>query len=145
MEHFVSLCGVISDYMPNIQLPNTAELLGIYGRICVNSFNILDPDMNTLGVGVYLGPSILDHSCKPNDSLDESAAGGDEEGRAVLHLRACKDVQKGEELFIRYTGDEEDDLNQRRYALMHWLGRDCQCEKCVGEEMEREVRQLEVG
>jgi len=47
-------------------MPNIVEVMGIYGRICINSFNILDPNMNTIGVGIYLGASIIDHSCKPN-------------------------------------------------------------------------------
>lgn len=52
--------------MGDTKLPNSAEMLAIFGRICVNSYNILDPDMNSIGVGIYLGPSVIDHSCKPN-------------------------------------------------------------------------------
>ena len=66
MEHFTSLCRVLFEFMGKSELPNTAELMGIYGRICVNSFDILDQDMNSIGVGIYLAPSIIDHSCKPN-------------------------------------------------------------------------------
>lgn len=66
MEHFVSLCGVLFQYLGKSVLPSPNELLSIYGKICINSFNILDVDCNSLGVGIYLGPSILDHSCKPN-------------------------------------------------------------------------------
>lgn len=47
-------------------MPNIAELMGIYGRICTNCFNILDLNMNTIGVGIYLGASVMDHGCKPN-------------------------------------------------------------------------------
>ncbi|KAK2588056.1 hypothetical protein KPH14_004123 [Odynerus spinipes] len=66
MEHFTLLCGVLFEFLGNIPIPNSAELMGIYGRICINSFNILDPDMNSIGVGIYLAPSMIDHSCKPN-------------------------------------------------------------------------------
>lgn len=34
--------------------------------MCINSFNILDNDMNSIGTGIYLTASILDHSCEPN-------------------------------------------------------------------------------
>lgn len=27
---------------------------------------MIDLDMNGIGIGIYLGPSILDHSCAPN-------------------------------------------------------------------------------
>lgn len=34
--------------------------------MCVNSFNISDEELRSLGTGIYLGASILDHSCEPN-------------------------------------------------------------------------------
>lgn len=66
IDHFVSLCQVLEDFLGSTQLPNSAEILRLYGRMCVNSYNILDSDMNSIGVGIYLGPSVIDHSCKPN-------------------------------------------------------------------------------
>lgn len=33
--------------------------------MCINSFNICDQEMNSLGTGMYLAASILDHSCEP--------------------------------------------------------------------------------
>lgn len=66
MEHFTSLCGVLFEYLGESLMPNSAELLGMYGRMCVNGFNILDSEMTSLGTGIYLGASVVDHSCKPN-------------------------------------------------------------------------------
>lgn len=66
MEHFTSLSMVLLEFLPKEIIPEPRELLRIFGRMSVNSFNILDTDMTSLGVGIYLGPSILDHSCKPN-------------------------------------------------------------------------------
>lgn len=66
MEHFMFLCGVLFGFLGDVPIPNSAELMGIYGRICINSFNIFDLDMNSIGVGIYLAPSIVDHSCVPN-------------------------------------------------------------------------------
>lgn len=34
--------------------------------MCVNGFTILDPEMLSVGTGIYLGTSIMDHSCEPN-------------------------------------------------------------------------------
>lgn len=34
--------------------------------MCVNSFNICNQEFQSLGTGIYLGASIVDHSCKPN-------------------------------------------------------------------------------
>lgn len=33
MEHFTSLCGVLFDFLGNDTLPNSAELMGMYGRV----------------------------------------------------------------------------------------------------------------
>ena len=65
MEHFICLCGILYEFLGDMPVPNTTELMGNYGRICINSFNISNLDIN-IGVGIYLAPSILDHSCKPN-------------------------------------------------------------------------------
>lgn len=35
-------------------------------QMVINSFTILDIDMNSIGTGIYLAASILDHSCNPN-------------------------------------------------------------------------------
>lgn len=34
--------------------------------MCINAFNILDDNLNTIGTGIYLGASVLNHSCAPN-------------------------------------------------------------------------------
>lgn len=37
--------------------------------------------------------------------------------------------------YVPFDGDES--LEERRHALQCWLGRDCMCEKCRGEESAR--------
>ncbi|XP_070171664.1 histone-lysine N-methyltransferase SMYD3 isoform X2 [Polyergus mexicanus] len=66
LEHFTTLCAVLYELLGGETIPNIAELMGIYGRMCTNCFNILDLNMNTIGAGIYLGASVMDHSCKPN-------------------------------------------------------------------------------
>lgn len=66
MEHFESLAAVLNEYLGEQRIPNTAELLGIYGRMVVNTFNILDSEMQSIGSGIYLAASVIDHSCAPN-------------------------------------------------------------------------------
>lgn len=34
--------------------------------MCINAFNILDDNLNTVGTGIYLAASVLNHSCVPN-------------------------------------------------------------------------------
>jgi SET and MYND domain-containing protein len=52
--------------------------------MCVNGFNILDPEMLSIGTGIYLGCSVIDHSCDPN-------AVAVFEG-ITIHIRALKDM-----------------------------------------------------
>ncbi|CAG9109899.1 unnamed protein product [Plutella xylostella] len=66
MEHFTSLCAVLTDFLKDISMPNAVEMMGIYGRMVINSFTILDVDMNSIGTGIYVGCSVVDHSCAPN-------------------------------------------------------------------------------
>ena len=47
-------------------LPTRSEVLEIYGKIIVNGLKILDGNMSNVGHGLYIGTSILDHSCNPN-------------------------------------------------------------------------------
>ncbi|XP_046817010.1 histone-lysine N-methyltransferase SMYD3 isoform X1 [Vespa crabro] len=123
MEHFTSLCGVLFEFLGNIPIPNSAELMGIYGRICINSFNILDPDMNSIGVGIYLAPSVIDHSCKPN-------AVAVFEGTTII-IRTLEDLPclNWSQIKISYidllnsTKDRCEELQNLYYFL-------CDCQRC---------------
>jgi len=53
MEHFTSLYGVLIDFVGENNLPNTAELMGIYGRVSVvwiklNIFKIGNSDYSSV-------------------------------------------------------------------------------------------------
>lgn len=86
MDHFTSICAVLFEFLGDRSLPNSAELMGMYGRVsvtkmfyfttcssnnwsfqmCINSFNICNQDFQCIGTGIYLAASIIDHSCEPN-------------------------------------------------------------------------------
>lgn len=123
MEHFTSLYAVLATYIGEENIPNTAELMGIYGRMVVNGFNILDPEMNSIGTGIYLAASVLDHSCTPN-------------AVAVFHgttlsIRAVADIPLFDwsKAFISYIdllntpADRQQDLIGTYYFL-------CDCTRC---------------
>ncbi|XP_074110196.1 SET and MYND domain containing, class 3 [Cotesia typhae] len=123
MEHFTSLSMVLLEFLPKKIIPEPRELLRIFGRMSVNSFNILDTDMTSLGVGIYLGPSILDHSCKPNATAIF-------EGTKLL-IRTLCDLESLDwsKIFITYidllkdTKTRREELNQ---SYFFW----CECERC---------------
>ncbi|XP_015599197.1 histone-lysine N-methyltransferase SMYD3 isoform X2 [Cephus cinctus] len=127
MEHFTSLCGVLFEYLGKTLIPNSAELMGIYGRICVNSFNILDPDMNSIAVGIYLGPSIIDHSCIPN-------AIAVFEGTTII-IRTLQDLPRLDWSQIRISyidllNSTEDRRAELKDSYYFW----CNCQRCLQPE-----------
>ncbi|KAJ3664643.1 hypothetical protein Zmor_000196 [Zophobas morio] len=127
MEHFTSLCAVLFEFLGDDILPNSAELMGMYGRMCINSFNIMDQELQCLGTGMYLGASVIDHSCTPN-------AVATFEG-PVLYIRALKTFHylDWSQIRISYidilntTKDRQKELETAYYFL-------CQCPKCLGPE-----------
>lgn len=66
MEHVFTLKFVLDDFFgEETQVPDVEELLDIYGRVNTNAFHI-SHNIENIAVGIYLGPSVLDHSCSPN-------------------------------------------------------------------------------
>lgn len=127
MEHFTSLCLVLSDFLRDISMPNVAELMGIYGRICINSFNILDGVMDTIGIGIYLAPSVINHSCKPN-------AVAVFEGTTLI-IRAIEDLPSlnWSQIKISYI-DLLNSTETRNDILMNTYYFVCDCERCTQPE-----------
>lgn len=127
MEHLSSLYGVLYEFLSDETLPNSAELMGLYGRMCVNSFNICNPELQSLGTGIYLGASILDHSCCPNALATFQGT--------TLYVRNLErlDSLDFSKIFISYidvmatTKDRQTELLQTYYFL-------CQCAKCLAPE-----------
>lgn len=104
----------------------------IYGRLCTNGFNILDPEMISIGTGIYLGVSIVDHSCKPN-------AVATFEG-LTLKLRLTEDLtfQHWSQINISYI-DLINTREDRRKELKNAYYFLCTCSKCVDTKEEEEM------
>ncbi|OAD56993.1 SET and MYND domain-containing protein 3, partial [Eufriesea mexicana] len=125
-EHFLWVCHVLYEFLEDIPMPNCVELMGIYGRICINSFNIYNYEFTSIGVGIYLGASILDHSCKPNTVVVF-------EGTTIIVKTIedlpCLDWSQASVIRISYidvlqtTRDRRSELQSRYYF---W----CRCKKC---------------
>lgn len=124
MEHFESLTHVLRDLLGDIYLPNSVELLGMYGRLVVNGFNILDGEMNPVGTGIYLGVSVTDHSCQPNAVVTFEGT--------TMFMRALEDLPCLDftKIFISYidamntTEDRKAELQANYYFM-------CECPRCL--------------
>lgn len=89
----------------------------------VNGFNILDGEMNPLGTGLYLGVSVVDHSCRPNAiATFESTT----LFVRVLEDQPCLDWSK---TFISYI-DVMNTAENRRADLQANYYFLCDCIKC---------------
>jgi len=132
MEHLQSLHAVLKDYLAPEHFPNDTEFIGIYGRLIINSFNLLDDDLNSIGTGIYLASSILDHSCKPN-------AVAVFEG-PQLTIRLIEDIpeMKWDKIRISYI-DQIDLPETRKETLKKGYYFDCDCPNCADDKQNDEM------
>ncbi|XP_018566236.1 histone-lysine N-methyltransferase SMYD3 [Anoplophora glabripennis] len=127
MEHLSSLYGVLFKFFDGEMLPNSADLMGMYGRMCVNSFSICNQELHSIGTGIYLAASVVDHSCKPNAVVTFEGT--------TLTMRALETlpVLDWSKIFISYIDvialkkERQNELEANYYFL-------CQCPGCVGPE-----------
>ena len=106
-------------------LPSEDEVLEIYGKIMVNAFFIVNDVIEHIGYGLYLGASILDHSCAPN-------AHWHFRGKEVI-IRTTEYVSDFSDLRISYLKNLTETTQQRQEKLLqnyHFL---CDCSTCKDE------------
>ena len=123
-EHYTELEPILMDDMPDFQ-----EFVRLYGMVVINDFELQqfegDYEDESLGLGVYLTPSLLNHSCVPN-------AFPEFRGNKMV-LRSLVDQPKldMDQVHIGYTDTEEQDPEKRRDFLRRHYFFMCQCPRCV--------------
>ena len=98
--------------------------------MCINSFSIVNGEMQAIGTGIYLAPSILDHSCSPNAVVTFDGI--------ELRVQVTEDlpVLDWDSLRISYidlfnsNADRLKELKERYYF-------DCDCPRCNSDEIEK--------
>ena len=110
--------------------PSTADSSedAIMARFCINAFDDSGkrPHPDKQFMGVYLQASKINHSCSPN-----VFATWVNDGDAISHIVALRDIMEGEELLVNYVDDEE--LEERQGKLLEGWGFVCKCKKCIME------------
>ncbi|KRZ76420.1 Histone-lysine N-methyltransferase SMYD3 [Trichinella papuae] len=111
---------------PN-KLPETAILMEMFGKILINGFVILDHELNSAGLGLYLNLSQLNHSCNPSCVVTFDGP------KAYLNtLNSEFEVTTStilKNLTISYVA-LIDDTAHRRKALHERYYFICKCERC---------------
>ncbi|KAF9795392.1 hypothetical protein SFRURICE_004764 [Spodoptera frugiperda] len=128
MDHFTTLCVVLYEFLKDISLPNTVELMGLYGRVNGNKQlydfghrHELHRYGHLLGL-VYTGPQLRsEHAVAIFDGK-------------TINIRAIKDMPclDWNQMRISYIDlmktpyDRQTELLQNYYFL-------CQCDRCIDE------------
>ncbi len=87
-------------------------------------------DLDSMGAALYAAPSLLNHSCRPNTVYLFN-------GRHLI-LKAVRDINPNEQLFITYTDtlelwEERQDVLREKYKFT------CLCERCSEDLMNSPV------
>ncbi|GAB6023404.1 hypothetical protein CHUAL_008193 [Chamberlinius hualienensis] len=123
LEAFIAASFVLSKFLDESELPSQKDLLEIFGKVVINSVCIMD-ECNEIGAGLYLGPSVFDHSCNPNVAFLFSGS--------TLLVRSLQDFPKFEinQMFVNYV-DLAAVTETRRSQLKEQYYFTCQCDKCA--------------
>ena len=100
------------------------QLFELFCKICINSFSILNEDLNEIGTGLYICGSILNHSCAPNAAPVFNGID--------LEVRAIRQIESHEEVLINYV-DLKMNREDRQIRLSEQYYFDCECLKCVSD------------
>ncbi|XP_077504498.1 histone-lysine N-methyltransferase SMYD3-like isoform X1 [Amblyomma americanum] len=123
LKEFQKLWETAKVFLDKKYIPEPDVGLEIYGKMVINSYCICNAELSSVGTGLYLGPSILDHSCVPN-------AHAVYEGHKLL-LRAaenisCDSVEGIRVSYIDVMAPKEvrmQELSSQYYFL-------CSCKRC---------------
>ncbi|XP_011163274.2 histone-lysine N-methyltransferase SMYD3 isoform X1 [Solenopsis invicta] len=125
--HFAMIYRILYQLLDETLMPNTSELISIYGKMCTNRFTITDNCLNNIGIGLYLGASVIDHSCKPNAIVIF-------EGTTIV-VKTLTDLPSLDwsQIKISYTNllETKKDIREKLYSSYYFW---CDCERCKKEE-----------
>lgn len=105
-------CGIEFDH---------SVLFEYFCKICINSFSVLDVNLNEIGSAIYIAESAFDHSCTPNAAPIFSGM--------YMEIRALKEIKAGEKFTINYV-DLKGNREKRQQQLKEQYFFDCECERC---------------
>ncbi|KAI0213745.1 Histone-lysine N-methyltransferase SMYD3 [Lamellibrachia satsuma] len=148
MEEFLVLSQTLRVFVgDDWPMPGASELLQVFGKMVINSFSICDGEMQPIGVGIYLGASCMDHSCRPNAIAVFSGT--------ELHVRntVAIDTSQPIKFYISYIDHEHnigytttfyisyiDQLlprSERRTQLVMQYYFTCDCPVCTDDHQEK--------
>ncbi|GMT04322.1 hypothetical protein PENTCL1PPCAC_26496, partial [Pristionchus entomophagus] len=135
LQLFTSLVHGLQQYVDEEFMVQPTELLRYFGRMVINVFGITGDDQVTVGEGVYLGLSALNHSCAPDAFVRFR-------GRTAI-LRSPTAGQKfSNELTIPYT-NLDTLTSDRQSTLEKQYFFKCTCKVCRNKERDGIARSIQ--
>lgn len=126
IKEFLQICESLRAFVSeDFVLPHPNELLEFYGKICINTISICDKELRQIGAGLYLGPSLLDHSCRPNAVVIFDGK--------VLNLKCIEPIYDGQKITISYI-ELLNTKARRCEELENCYYFQCTCSLCVDNE-----------
>lgn len=119
---FFTFAAVLKSYLHGAPIDfEEVDVFELLCKISCNSFSITNSELNSLGTGIYVTSSLLNHSCDPNVCATFRGT--------RISVRAMRDISRGEEIRISYT-----DLMQlsadRKRELSEGYMFECTCANC---------------
>ena len=120
--HFKDLQDILLDKMPDF-----TEFMQLYGRMVINNFELITllSGEESLGIGVYLAPSVVDHSCQPNAWVEFDGR------KLIMRSYVERDKVDMSKVFISYIDSEEEDSKVRQKYLKKHYFFTCGCLRCA--------------
>ena len=106
-------------------------LMTIFGKITINSHGIFSPSLELIGDGLYIGASVLDHSCAPNSIYVTNGK--------TISVRAIENIESFSDVRISYVQKyplfrSQETAENRKKELKDHYHFDCNCRLCDVEE-----------
>ena len=96
LDHYRDLESILLEDMPSFD-----EFVELYGKVIINNFELRQSSSGeSYGMGVYLAPSIVDHSCAPNAWVEISGK------RLTIKSHVDADDFSMEKVFFSYINTE---------------------------------------
>ncbi|GMT04380.1 hypothetical protein PENTCL1PPCAC_26554, partial [Pristionchus entomophagus] len=122
-------------YVRNDHMISREELFRYFGRLQINKYGITGKMNEAIGTAIYLGLSVLDHSCLPD--LEYRFI------RSTMILRSQKEGQKySDNLLVSYMPHLLT-TEERRERLREYYFFECNCVRCKDKEEDGYARSME--
>ncbi|KAI9136203.1 hypothetical protein BKA69DRAFT_1105683 [Paraphysoderma sedebokerense] len=139
LEDLVSGLALVKMCVGERMIPTDASsFIEMCCKMSTNGFTILSTaeELEPIGYGLYLGASMINHSCNPNAVALFNGA--------KLHVKCIRPIKTGEEITINYV-DTLQPTALRRQELKSNFFFSCSCELCQnhlnGETQSEEMRE----